>query len=82
MGKRWLRWLLVAVGIVVGASAWFWYDYNNKPAKEHIHDQVCTLAGKHPELQSMYDDAMQDGKLTLREAKSITDRAVTLKQGN
>jgi predicted negative regulator of RcsB-dependent stress response len=80
MRAKWISTILVV--LVVGALAgWrIWSRVNDKPASDSLHQKIKTYVAKNPQLQPSYDQAMSDGKLTLREAQAIMDEGKALKQ--
>ena len=81
MKSKWLKWLLIIVVCGLIGGLWAMYDYYTKPAKQSIRDDVVRIVNEWPELKPMYDQAMSDGVLTLKEAKAIIDRANELRNG-
>jgi predicted ATPase with chaperone activity len=70
-----MSWVVAAalIGCAVYARAM------NKAASPELHEKVKKIVAEQQELQVIYNTAMSDQTLSLREARSILKAAKTLK---
>jgi hypothetical protein len=67
--------VLVAVGIV-GLAIWrIGYRSGTQPVSDSLFEKTLAIVEKNPHLKPDWDRALEDGTLTLNEARAILDRA-------
>jgi len=64
---------LVVLAVLVFAGWRVWSRANGRPASEALHQKIKVLVDKKPDLRPSYDRAMEDGVLTIGEARAILD---------
>ena len=79
MKGKWAKIIAFVVAGAVVVGLWVWYDMHNKPANPRIQEGVKRIVEKEPRVKPMYDSAMEDGMLTLSEARAIINEAQQLK---
>lgn len=67
---------VLAIVAMVSFSIWpFWQWLSVKKANAALQERTKALVAKHPQLKPAYNIAMQDGVLTVDEAKEIVEGA-------
>ena len=71
---------ILCIVAMISFSAWPIYKYvwrrlGLEPASRATFDRTKALVEKNPQLQPAWDKAMEDGVLTLREARAIIESA-------
>ncbi|WP_425618840.1 hypothetical protein NA78x_002556 [Anatilimnocola sp. NA78] len=64
--------LVAMVVFILPMCGWLWYL---RVANADLVQRTRAVVDKNPQLQSAWDQAMQDQKLTAAEAKAIEDAA-------